>query len=443
MGAHEPSGAGAAADGGNVPARPQASRRGRSRARAGGRGAGGRNSTVGAPISIRDVAAHAGVAVGTVSNVLNRPDIVAASTRERVHAAIKALGFVRNESARQLRAGRSRMIGLIVLDVANPFFTDVARGVEDEVTKSGLAVILCNSDDQGARENGYLDLLEEHRVQGILITPVSQDSAHLAEIQARGTPVILVDSRGRAGGQCSVAVDDVHGGDLAVSHLIESGHERIAYLGGPPNLRQVADRREGALRALARAGASQADLVVIETPALNVAAGRAAGAAIADADPASRPTAVFCANDLIALGLLQAMTQRAIKVPHDIAIVGYDDIDFAAAAAVPLSSVRQPRHEIGSAAAQLLLEEAMAKEGHNHREILFRPELEVRRSSQAPTRASARVGSAGRRSGRGRPLSAPPAAAPVVTAERAALTRPGELHPDADVHPDAAALGSS
>src|ERR1700691_6542965 len=114
---------------------------------------------VNAPISIRDVAAHAGVSVGTVSNVMNRHDIVAASTRDRVNASIKALGFVRNESARQLRAGRSRMIGLIVLDVANPFFTDVARGVEDEVSKAGLAVILCNSDDQELKEKRYLELL--------------------------------------------------------------------------------------------------------------------------------------------------------------------------------------------------------------------------------------------------------------------------------------------
>ena len=126
-----------------------------------------------APVSIREVAALAGVSVGTVSNVLNRPGVVAESTRSRVQAAIKSLGFIRNESARQLRAGRSRIIGLVVLDVANPFFTDVARGVEDEASESGLAVILCNSDDQQAKESGYLELLEEHRVQGILITPVS------------------------------------------------------------------------------------------------------------------------------------------------------------------------------------------------------------------------------------------------------------------------------
>jgi LacI family transcriptional regulator len=122
------------------------------------------------PVSIREVAALAGVSLGTVSNVLNRPDVVAEPTRSRVQDAIKKLGFIRNESARQLRAGRSRTIGLVVLDVANPFFTDVARGVEDEASASGLAVILCNSDDQQAKESRYLELLEEHRVQGILIT---------------------------------------------------------------------------------------------------------------------------------------------------------------------------------------------------------------------------------------------------------------------------------
>jgi LacI family transcriptional regulator len=361
---------------------------------------------VNAPSSIREVAAHAGVSVGTVSNVLNRPDIVAASTRKRVHAAIKALGFVRNESARQLRAGRSRMIGLIVLDVANPFFTDVARGVEDEASKSGLAVILCNSDDQLPRETGYLDLLEEHRVQGILITPVADDESRLAELQARGTPVILVDSRSPSGHQCSVAVDDVLGGELAVSHLLATGHERIAYAGGPLDLRQVADRREGAVRALTRAGGSAADLIMVETPSLNVAAGQAAGAAIASRAPGERPTAVFCANDLIALGVLQEMTQSKIRVPNDVAIVGYDDIDFAAAAAVPLSSVRQPRYQIGSTAAQLLLEEAVAQDTHKHRQVIFQPELEVRRSSEARPR--------GRLPHRPRPAAA--AAAPTVIA---------------------------
>ena len=309
-----------------------------------------------APVSIREVAALAGVSVGTVSNVLNRPGVVAESTRNRVQAAIKSLGFIRNESARQLRAGRSRIIGLVVLDVANPFFTDVARGVEDEASESGLAVILCNSDDQQAKESGYLELLEEHRVQGILITPVSGADERLTRLQRRGTPVVLVDSRSPSGGQCSVSVDDVLGGDLAVSHLLETGHKRIAFVGGPMSIRQVADRRDGALRALERANGTGEGLHVMETPALN-AAGQQAGAALAELPAGTRPTAVFCANDLLALGVLQEMTARRIRVPESIALVGYDDIDFAAAAAVPLSSVRQPRHQLGRSAAQLLLDE--------------------------------------------------------------------------------------
>src|SRR3954463_14984383 len=138
-------------------------------------------------VSIRDVAERAGVSVGTVSNVLNRPEAVGTGTRERVLAAIEALGFVRNESARQLRAGRSRTLGLVVLDIANPFFTDVARGVEDVANAAGLAVILCNSDDRAAKEAAHLDVLTEQRVQGVLITPTAELSRHVEALRSRGT----------------------------------------------------------------------------------------------------------------------------------------------------------------------------------------------------------------------------------------------------------------
>jgi LacI family transcriptional regulator len=337
---------------------------------------------VSAPVSIRDVAAHAGVSVGTVSNVLNRPDIVAAATRERVHAAIRTLGFVRNEPARQLRAGRSRIIGLVVLDVANPFFTDLARGVEDEASQAGVSVILCNSDEQEARESRYLDLLAEHRVQGVLITPVS-DSDRLDRLADGGTPVVLVDARSASGRLCSVSVDDVLGGDMAVTHLLSGGHERLVIVGGPAGLRQVADRREGAARAISRAGADPAAVPVIDTAALTVAGGQAAGRQLASWPPGSRPTAAFCANDLVALGMLQELARNNIRVPEDLAIVGYDDIEFASAAAVPLTSVRQPRRELGRMAAQLLMEETRGSARHQHRQVVFEPELAIRRSSQA------------------------------------------------------------
>jgi LacI family transcriptional regulator len=336
---------------------------------------------VNVPVSIREVAAHAGVSVATVSNVLNRPEIVAQPTRDRVSAAIRDLGFVRNESARQLRAGHSRTIGLVVLDVANPFFTDLARGVEDEVSKAGLAVILCNSDDQERKEKRYLELLEEHRVAGVLITPVAGAGSRLARLQKRGTPVVLVDSRSPSRGQCSVAVDDVLGGDLALSHLLAAGHERIAYVSGPPAIRQVADRHEGALRALAREGRPAGSLLVLDAGSLNVAGGQKAGAEIAALPAADRPTAVFCVNDLTALGFLQEMTRNRIRVPEDISIVGYDDIDFAAAAAVPLTSVRQPRQQLGRTAARMLIEEAAADESHQHQQVIFEPQLIVRQST--------------------------------------------------------------
>src|ERR1017187_362841 len=277
----------------------------------------------------------------------------------------------------------SRTIGLVVLDVANPFFTDVARGVEDEASEAGLAVILCNSDDKQVKESRYLELLEEHRCQGILITPVSGADERLARLQRRATPVVLVDSRSPSRGQCSVSVDDVLGGDLAGSHLLGGGHERIAFVGGPMSVRQVADRRDGALRALGRADGRASELRVIETNALNVSAGQQAGATLAELPAETRPTAVFCANDLLALGVLQEMTAHRIQVPESVALVGYDDIEFAAAAAVPLSAVRQPRHQLGRSAAQLLIDETLAQEGHQHRQVVFEPELVIRQSSQA------------------------------------------------------------
>lgn len=329
-------------------------------------------------ISIREVAARAGVSVGTVSNVLNRPDLVAAPTRERVLAAIKELGFVRNESARQLRAGRSRSVGLLVLDVANPYFTDVARGVENTAGRAGLAVIVCNSDDSEAKEARYLSLLEEQRVQALLITPVSVSHERLAKLHRRGMAVVLLDRMSTLPDQCSVAVDDVTGGDLAMSHLIAKGHTRLAFVTGPLSVQQYEDRRSGAVRAMRRAGLSPDSLTVVEQPSARIGPGREATQRLLDTEP--RPTAAFCANDLLALGLLQGLLMAGVKIPDDMAIVGYDDIDFAGSAAVPLSSVRQPRQLLGSTAADLALNEAADPE-HQHRHVVFQPELVTRQSS--------------------------------------------------------------
>ncbi|WP_228545866.1 LacI family DNA-binding transcriptional regulator [Microcella flavibacter] len=328
---------------------------------------------------IRDVAQRAGVSVGTVSNVLNRPERVTPATVERVHAAIAELGFVRNDAARQLRAGRSGTVGLVVLDVRNPFFTELARGAEDAAAEHGLAVILGNSDESPEREAAYLDLFDEQRVRGVLISPLGDVSERLARLRSRGTPTVVVDRSVAGSGLSSVSVDDVAGGELAVRHLLEQGRRRIAVLVGRPGIRQVADRLAGARRAAA--GVSDATIEVVEADGLTVLDGRRAGEQLLSRSVDARPDAVFAVNDLLAVGVLQALVMTgSVRVPGEIALVGYDDIDFAAAAVVPLTSVRQPSHLIGATALRMLLEES-DDSGLEPRTVVFQPELVVRASS--------------------------------------------------------------
>lgn len=331
-------------------------------------------------VSIRDVAERAHVSVGTVSNVLNRADKVSSAVVERVHAAIAELGYVRNDAARQLRAGRSTTIGLVVLDVRNPFFTDVARGAEDAAAANGLSILLGNSDEDSEREATYLDLFEEQRVHGVLISPFGDIGARLTRLRSRGTPAVLVDRLSGDGTLSSVSVDDVAGGRLAAEHLLAGGRRRLAFVGGPFEIRQVSDRHEGARQAVdAVAGAR---LEVLETGALTVLEGRRIGEALVARDPADRPDAVFAANDLVAMGLLQALVMKgSLLVPGDILLIGFDDIDFASAAVVPLSSIRQPSQLIGETAVRILLEEA-ADPALEPRQVVFQPELVVRESTR-------------------------------------------------------------
>ena len=330
-------------------------------------------------VGIKDVARHAGVSVGTVSNVINRPDGVSEETRRRVQASIQHLGYVRSEHARQLRAGHSRILGLLVLDMGNPFFVDVARGAERTARDAGLGVMVCNSNQSVSEEAYYLALFAEQRVRGVLLTPADTSGRSIEQFHRARIPFVLVDRVGLGEGGCSVSVDDVAGGTLAVRHLVAAGHRNIAYVSGPSHLQQIRDRRTGALAALAEAGLEAGSLTELPTDTLNVAAGRDAGARLLGLP--HRPTAVFCANDLLALGVLQFLFAAGLKVPRDIAIVGYDDIDFASAAAVPLTSVRQPAVAMGRMAAELLLDETDGDGRHEHRSVVLQPELVVRSST--------------------------------------------------------------
>jgi LacI family transcriptional regulator len=337
---------------------------------------------------MKDVAALAGVSLGTVSNVINSPHLVSAPTRERVLTAIAKLGWVPNSSAQQLRAGRSRTLGAVVMDIANPFFTDLVLGAEDYVHERGYSVQVSNSAQQPGREHTHLQLLVQQRVGGVLLAPIGGLSDQVRQLRRRGIPVVLLDRAGDSTDLCSVSVDDVEGGRVAVQHLLDQGHTEIALVGGPGNLQQVRDRRLGA--ELARSGYPDARLLVISTPALDAASGVTAAGDLAALPAEERPTAVFAANDLLAVGLLQGLLTSGLRVPDDVALVGYDDISFAASAAVPLSSVRQPGRDLGRRAAELLLAEIAAveqEEPHEHEAVRFQPELVVRRSSIRRVRA--------------------------------------------------------
>ena len=333
-----------------------------------------------AAASIRDVAQHAGVSVGTVSNVLNRPGEVSAESITRVHRAIEQLGYVRNDAARKLRAGVSTTVGFVVLDGQNPFFGDVVRGAEDEASSHGIAVLYGNTDEDVARERLYLDLFEEQQVRGVLISPYGDIQPRLERLRARGIHAVLVDRFSGDGRFSSVSVDSVVGGRMAVEHLIETGRRRIAFVGGPFEVRQVIDRLAGA-RVAVENSTEPVEIEVIATAALTVAEGAAAGARILERPRHEWPDALFAANDLLALGLLQSLVvDGRMLVPHDIAIIGFDDIPFAAAAAVPLSSIRQPSRMIGRTALRIVLEEAADPESIA-RQTVFQPELVVRAST--------------------------------------------------------------
>ncbi|MBO1901047.1 LacI family DNA-binding transcriptional regulator [Leucobacter weissii] len=331
--------------------------------------------------TIRDVARLAGVSSGTVSNVLNRPSYVRAETRERVMQAISELDFVPNQRSRQFRPGRTRSIGITVAELGNPFFVDVALGAEAFCREHDLGVVLCNSSYDPLLESQNLDLLVQQRVQGIIISPVDEKSSRLDMLRDRGVPMVFVDRVGDDRDVWSVVVDDREGGRLGAQHLIGRGHRRIAFVGHPHRSRKVRERYEG-VREVVDRSAGDITLEIVSSASWTVNDGRAVGAALALRPPDKRPRAVLCANDMLALGLMQELIRAGLRIPDDIAVVGYDDLEWAALGAVPLTTIAQPRAELGRTAVEMMISlidgSGSALEA-NH--VVLAPELVVRDSS--------------------------------------------------------------
>jgi LacI family transcriptional regulator len=338
-----------------------------------------------ARVTIRDVAERAGVSLGTASNALNRPEVLAPSTLARVLKAIDQLGFVRSSAAHQMRGGASRCFGAVVLDASNPFSTETIRGLEDAVNEQGCAVVVCSSDGSPEREARYLRLLEEQRVQGIVITPATRSLRHLETLRDRGTLVVLLDRRSTDSKLCSVSVDHARGGELAGRHLFELGHRRIALINGPLHLSQCAERRRGIRRAARAAGLDANESIVEYTIDPITAFDQAELAVDTLLSLPDAPTGVVCLDDRIAFTVLRVLAERRIRVPRDISVVGYDDVEFASMFSPTLTSIRAPKYELGRAAAQLLIDETVDPD-HRHGDIRFEPELIARQSTTARAR---------------------------------------------------------
>jgi len=322
----------------------------------------------------------AGVSAGTVSHTLNHPERVVPETRRLVLDAISQLGFVPNAHARALKGAASQVIGLVVLDIVSPFFMEAARAVERSAREVGHVVILGSSDDDPERETALLRILAAQRVRGCLLTPAETPPGR-AWLSRHRLPVVLLDYPGGAS-ECWVAVDHVAGARLAVGHLLGLGHSRMAFVGGPVALRQMADRAQGARTAICEAGLAPADVLVeVMQDGFGIADGIAAAERLL---ATGVPSAVFCGNDMLAFGVYRRLTQAGLRIPDDVALVGYDDVDFAADWVVPLTSVRQPTDQLGYLAAQLLFDHASGHPDHRHRQIVLQPELVVRQSSGSP-----------------------------------------------------------
>jgi LacI family transcriptional regulator len=329
--------------------------------------------------TIQDVARHAGVSIATVSRVLNGTAYVNEEVAARVRAAVKELQYQPSRAAQALRANRSKIIGLLISDIQNPFFTALIRGVEDVASRNGYSLILCNSDENPRKEQQYIEVLCAERVAGAIIVPTSENPAKLRLFREHEIPLISVDRRVKDRTTDAVLIDNVRGAYEAVTHLIANGYRRIGVITGPVGTTTGRERLEGYRKALREAN-------IVGDPALERVddfkgeGGRKCAHVLLDLDlPVD---ALFTTNNLMTLGALEAIHTRHLRIPDDIAIVGFDEMPWAALSGVSLTTVTQPVYELGSTAALRLFQRLQEPAVFSRQEIILAPTLLVRDSTR-------------------------------------------------------------
>jgi len=330
--------------------------------------------------TIYDVAERAGVAPATVSRVINESGYVSEETRVRVKRAIDELKYTPNRLARGLRSKQTQTLGLVVTDITNPFWTTVARGVEDAASKAGFSVILCNTDESDAKQDQYANLLLEKQVDGFLLVPATRDVSTVSLIQERGVPIVVLDRR------MPVPVDTVRGDSEGgahelTTHLLSFGHRRIALLGGSVDVPTAQERVVGYRRALEEAGIPVDESLILNR-AFTQQAGYAMTQAVLKMEP--RPTALFAVNNFIAIGAARALRDAELRLPEDVALVSFDDLPTTLIVEPFLTVAAQPAYEMGRLATELLMARILGDVTGDHQEIILPTELIVRRSSNCP-----------------------------------------------------------
>lgn len=330
-------------------------------------------------ITIVDIAKELGISASTVSRALSDSPLVNADTKRTVLRTAERLGYQRNELARALVKGSSGAVGLLVPDITNPFFSDIARGVGEIVDRFGVGVILCNTDGRVDRELTYVRLMRRKRVDGLLICSTTTKAPYLQELKRAAIPFILVSRLSDQKDVPFVITDDHAGAKLAVEHLVDLGHRRIGFIGGPENVQASRDRMDAYLDVL-----SDNELKTRKDwrcyAGFTQAAGREAAQRMLTLS--ERPTAIFAANDVTALGVLEVAEGLDLRVPDDLSIVGYDDISYAALPRIQLTTIAQPAVEMGQIAANWLFK-ALEHPGLPGLQRTLAPRLVVR-STTAP-----------------------------------------------------------
>jgi LacI family transcriptional regulator len=333
------------------------------------------------PPKLRDVARHAGVSMGTVSNVLNHPDKVTPATMSRVRHSIETLGFVRDANASSLAAGGSRSVGLVVIDLGNSIFVDVARGAQAAARKGGLNLLLAGSEDDFELQGANVDSFNEARVAGLLLAPMQDSAAQVKQFTSRGRPVVLVNYDSGTDDVCCVVVDNEQVGYLAARHLLDVGCTRIAFLGGNNPHQPIQLRSKGIRRAMKEA---RGRLRFEEVPSNDLTSDSAVrfATAIAARGPDTRPDGVITATDTLGAGLIEGLSDSNIRVPEDVSVIGLDDNKLAPSSSVPLSTMRMRGYEMGEASMRLLTDEMVhERHSHVHQRIVLEPELVPRAST--------------------------------------------------------------